>query len=239
MFGHLPVHALPHYPRNATKVSLGKAALDVPHTARAILALISSLFTREHGFSFVRLDGSSNQKRRTEVIREFQNAAADSPTIMLLSLKAGGVGLNLTAASHVFLMDPVRFDYSSTCFLSCRRSRSSQSPAFVLGLESRYRGAVHRPLPPSGTDEESYRHQGQKSVQRFICVGSLPSNLQRHMQHEYLVFNVLQFIVKDSVEERMMAIQRKKQDLMEKAFGSTGSNQKTSRIEEIKALMEL
>lgn len=121
---------------------------------------ILPLFTREHGFSFVRLDGSSNQKRRTEVIREFQNTAADSPTIMLLSLKAGGVGLNLTAASHVFIMDPVRFDYNSICFLSCRRSRSSQSPAFVLGLESRYRGAVHRPLSPSGTDEESYRHQG-------------------------------------------------------------------------------
>lgn len=106
-------------------------------------ARISSLFTREHGFSFVRMDGSSNQKRRTEVIRKFQNAAADSPTILLLSLKAGGVGLNLTAASRVFLMDPVRFDYSSICFLSCRRSRPSQTPACVLGLESCYRGAVH------------------------------------------------------------------------------------------------
>lgn len=74
-----------------------------------IFALLSSFFPREHGFSFTRLDGSSNQKRRTEVIREFQNTAADSPTLMLLSLKAGGVGLNLTAASHVFLMDPVSF----------------------------------------------------------------------------------------------------------------------------------
>lgn len=48
-----------------------------------------------------------NQKKRTLVIQEFQSSAADSPVIMLLSLKAGGVGLNLTAASHVFLMDPV------------------------------------------------------------------------------------------------------------------------------------
>lgn len=148
---------------------------------------ILSLFTREHGFSFVRLDGSSNQKRRTEVIREFQNTAADSPTIMLLSLKAGGVGLNLTAASHVFIMDPVRFNYSSICFLSCRRSRSSQSPAFVLGLESRYRGAVHRPLSPPGTDEERYGHQGQKSVQTSTCVGSLLL-CSRHLQHECLLF---------------------------------------------------
>lgn len=50
---------------------------------------------------------------------------------------------------------------------------------------------------------------------------------------------MLQFIVKDSVEERMVEIQRKKQDLVEKAFGSTSSERKTSRINDIKALMEL
>lgn len=53
------------------------------------------------------------------------------------------------------------------------------------------------------------------------------------------LFYVLQFIVKDSVEEKMVAIQRKKQDLVEKAFGSTNSDRKTSRIDDIKALMEL
>ena len=32
--------------------------------------------------------------------------ADDGPPVMLLSLKAGGTGLNLTAADHVFLVDP-------------------------------------------------------------------------------------------------------------------------------------
>ena len=32
--------------------------------------------------------------------------ARDGPPVMLLSLKAGGVGLNLTAADHVFHLDP-------------------------------------------------------------------------------------------------------------------------------------
>lgn len=50
---------------------------------------------------------------------------------------------------------------------------------------------------------------------------------------------LLQFIVKDSVEEKMVEIQRGKQDLVEKAFGSTNSDRKTSRIDDIKALMEL
>jgi superfamily II DNA or RNA helicase len=51
---------------------------------------------------FVRLDGSTRD--RAGVVSRFQ--APDGPPVMLLSLKAGGVGLNLTAADHVFLMDP-------------------------------------------------------------------------------------------------------------------------------------
>jgi SNF2 family DNA or RNA helicase len=53
---------------------------------------------------FVRLDGTTRD--RAAVVERFQSGAADAPPVMLLSLKAGGVGLNLTAADHVFLMDP-------------------------------------------------------------------------------------------------------------------------------------
>lgn len=65
------------------------------------------LLFRESGFAFTRLDGSMAQKKRAEAVQCFQSSRAGSPTVMLLSLKAGGVGLNLTAASRVFLMDPV------------------------------------------------------------------------------------------------------------------------------------
>jgi superfamily II DNA or RNA helicase len=51
---------------------------------------------------FTRLDGSTVD--RAGVVAEFQ--ADDGPPVMLLSLKAGGTGLNLTAADHVFLVDP-------------------------------------------------------------------------------------------------------------------------------------
>jgi SNF2 family DNA or RNA helicase len=51
---------------------------------------------------FVRFDGSTTD--RAAVVNEFQ--AEEGPPIMLLSLKAGGTGLNLTAADHVFLVDP-------------------------------------------------------------------------------------------------------------------------------------
>jgi superfamily II DNA or RNA helicase len=51
---------------------------------------------------FTRLDGSTRD--RAGVVGAFQ--AEDGPPVMLVSLKAGGTGLNLTAADHVFLLDP-------------------------------------------------------------------------------------------------------------------------------------
>jgi len=57
---------------------------------------------RERGIAWLRLDGST--AARGEVVSRFQ--AEDGPPLMLLSLRAGGTGLNLTAADHVFLLDP-------------------------------------------------------------------------------------------------------------------------------------
>ncbi len=57
---------------------------------------------RSAGIGFSRLDGSTRD--RGAVVDAFQSE--DGPPVMLISLKAGGTGLNLTAADHVFLMDP-------------------------------------------------------------------------------------------------------------------------------------
>jgi len=54
------------------------------------------------GLGFERLDGSTAD--RAGVTARFE--ADDGPPVMLISLKAGGTGLNLTSADHVFLVDP-------------------------------------------------------------------------------------------------------------------------------------
>jgi superfamily II DNA or RNA helicase len=54
------------------------------------------------GIAFTRLDGKTQD--REGVVNDFQSP--DGPPVMLVSLKAGGTGLNLTAADHVFLLDP-------------------------------------------------------------------------------------------------------------------------------------
>ena len=49
------------------------------------------------------LDGSTSMKDRKKAVEAFQNGEGD---VFLISLKAGGTGLNLTAADYVLHMDP-------------------------------------------------------------------------------------------------------------------------------------
>ncbi len=49
------------------------------------------------------LHGGTSRKRRDEMVRQFQEGS--EPEVFLLSLKAGGTGLNLTAANHVIHVD--------------------------------------------------------------------------------------------------------------------------------------
>jgi SNF2 family DNA or RNA helicase len=57
---------------------------------------------RAANIRFSRLDGSTRD--RAAVVREFQDEGG--PPVLIVSLKAGGTGINLTAADHVFLLDP-------------------------------------------------------------------------------------------------------------------------------------
>jgi len=55
------------------------------------------------GIPYQYLDGSSSMAQRDRAVRAFQRGEGDA---FLISLKAGGFGLNLTAADYVFHLDP-------------------------------------------------------------------------------------------------------------------------------------
>jgi SNF2 family DNA or RNA helicase len=59
--------------------------------------------------SVLYLNGSTSKVARDKMIDQFQSKeqpeSAEQPNVFILSLKAGGVGLNLTAANHVFHFD--------------------------------------------------------------------------------------------------------------------------------------
>lgn len=58
----------------------------------------------EQGVKYEYFDGSTSAPDREKAIQSFQND--ESIRVFLISLKAGGVGLNLTAADYVYIVDP-------------------------------------------------------------------------------------------------------------------------------------
>ncbi|KAF8079094.1 DNA repair protein RAD5 [Lyophyllum atratum] len=69
----------------------------------SFLDLIEVALQRER-FDHYRFDGTMDIKRKNAAVSEFK-APSRKPKVLVISLKAGGVGLNLTTANHVFMMD--------------------------------------------------------------------------------------------------------------------------------------
>ncbi|XP_066321736.1 LOW QUALITY PROTEIN: DNA repair protein RAD5A-like [Miscanthus floridulus] len=138
----------------------------------AFLDLLQIPLSRNN-FSFARLDGTLNLQQREKVIKEFSEDKGI--LVLLMSLKAGGVGINLTAASNAFVMDPW------------------------------WNPAVE-----------------EQAVMRIHRIGQTKT------------VSIRRFIVKGTVEERMEAVQARKQRLISGAL--TDQEVRTARIEELKML---
>jgi hypothetical protein len=105
--GLLPGHDAP----TSSKVELLVESLE-SSIAQGHRALVFSQWTSflnliephlaKHSISFCRIDGTT--EGRGDIVDAFQSD--DGPRVMLLSLKAGGLGLTLTAADHVYIVDP-------------------------------------------------------------------------------------------------------------------------------------
>ena len=68
----------------------------------SLLDLLQEQLDNEN-LSYVKLTGETSKEKRREYVQRFQNKEAD---VFLISLKAGGTGLNLTAAEVVIHFDP-------------------------------------------------------------------------------------------------------------------------------------
>ena len=99
---------------SSTKIeALREEIYDMLQTDPGAKGIVFSQFTsmldviwyrlEQTGIKCVKLSGAMSLKQREKVINSFSNDP--SIKIFLMSLKAGGVALNLTAASHCFIMD--------------------------------------------------------------------------------------------------------------------------------------
>ncbi|UKZ64112.1 uncharacterized protein TrAtP1_005331 [Trichoderma atroviride] len=141
----------------------------------SFLSLIEAALNRAN-IKFLRLDGSMTQKARAAVLQEFSDSKGF--VVMLMSLRAGGVGLNLTSAGRVFMMDPW----------------------WSYAVELQAIDRVHR-----------LGQQDEVVVKRFI--------------------------VKGSVEERMLKIQERKKFIATSLGMMNDEEKKLQRIEDIKELL--
>ncbi|NWU70771.1 TTF2 factor, partial [Pterocles burchelli] len=65
---------------------------------------VVAVHLQQLGLKYATVDGSVNPKQRMDVVEEFNNNPK-GPQVMLVSLLAGGIGLNLTGGNHLFLLD--------------------------------------------------------------------------------------------------------------------------------------
>ncbi|KAF2897211.1 hypothetical protein ILUMI_08965 [Ignelater luminosus] len=107
-----PSHPVFAQDRKSTKIkAIMKLLNEIPAEDKVIiisqwtkfLALITIQLQSEK-MKFHQLDGSINVNKRMQIVDSF-NSSSNKVRILLLSLTAGGVGLNLIGANHLILAD--------------------------------------------------------------------------------------------------------------------------------------
>lgn len=62
---------------------------------------------QQEGLTTLQFNGSTSATKRDKTIRQFQNQQSDpNPAVFVITLRSGNVGITLTAASRVYLMEP-------------------------------------------------------------------------------------------------------------------------------------
>jgi len=102
---HLPEHA-PKFGYMADKLeelqSEGHGALIFSQFLGGLDQM--EVVAKERGIDYLRMDGQTPVPKRKEIVQSFQSG--NGPAFFFISLKTGGVGLNLTRANYVFHLDP-------------------------------------------------------------------------------------------------------------------------------------
>uniref|UniRef100_A0A671NX69 Transcription termination factor 2-like n=1 Tax=Sinocyclocheilus anshuiensis TaxID=1608454 RepID=A0A671NX69_9TELE len=90
--------------RESTKVSILCRTMLVIVSQWTSMLHIVAVHLKKMGLKFAVIDGTVNPKRRMDLVEEF-NTNPKGPQVMLVSLCAGGVGINLIGGNHLFLID--------------------------------------------------------------------------------------------------------------------------------------
>jgi len=136
-----------------------------------VLDLVEDLLKKAK-FRSERLDGRVAAKQRTQAVERFRKGKAD---VFLISLKAGGTGLNLTEADYVILLDPW-WNPAAEAQAAARSHRMGQRNPVTL----------YRFIASHTVEEKMLRlHENKKELAESLLTGaSLPLDELRHLLGE-------------------------------------------------------
>ncbi|KAG8716728.1 DNA helicase rad5 [Ceratobasidium sp. 394] len=158
----------------------------------SFLDIIQKALARD-GFESLRLDGTMSQQQRSRSLQTFKSPDP-TPKIFCISLRAGGVGLNLTQAQHVFMMD-----------FWWNRAVENQ--------------AIDRNRTNSHGTNPVYLLNKQLTLVLWIH--------QVYVKH---------FVVKETIEKRVLQIQKRKTAIVKGAFGQAGNKGMKESIQNMKLM---
>ncbi|CAN6236338.1 unnamed protein product [Urochloa humidicola] len=160
-------------------ITVGDTTGSIPSKMTPVKAIVFSQWTgmldlmelslNSNYIQFRRLDGAMSLNLREKGVNEFNNDP--EVRVMLMSLKAGNLGLNMVAACHVIMLDPWWNPYAED-----------------QAVDRAHRIGQTRPV------------------------------------------TVSRFTVKDTVEDRILALQEKKRTMVQSAFGEDGSSGNATRL---------
>ncbi|KAI5644843.1 DNA-binding domain-containing protein [Phthorimaea operculella] len=183
----------------------GHRVLIYSQMTKMIDLLEEYMWHRKH--KYMRLDGSSKISARRDMVADFQ-ARADI-FVFLLSTRAGGLGINLTAADTVIFYDS---DWNPTV------DQQAMDRAHRLGQTKQV--TVYR-LICKGTIEERIMQRAreksetkQVTVYRLICKGTIEERIMQRAREksETKQVTVYRLICKGTIEERIMQRAREKSE---------------------------
>ena len=103
------------------------------------------------GIKYDRLDGTMKREERTRAMDALKHDPACE--VLLVSLKAGGVGLNLTAAQRVYLMDPYWYEFPAIHHEQNSDTAACRNPAVENQAVDRIVSHTSYVLPPTPTTD--------------------------------------------------------------------------------------
>jgi DNA repair protein RAD16 len=133
---------------------------------------------------------------RDQSLRDFREDS--SVRVLLMSLKAGGVALNLTVANEAYLMDPWWNPY--------------------VYKSDRFRHVIELPLNP-WTLTIPYLTCGAPLVFLMNSAAEMQAIDRTHRLGQYRPIRAVRFIAEGTVEERVLQLQEKKRHVFDGTVG--------------------